>query len=208
MQLFEGMKGYQESLSSAKKFVNTSEQFVAELVDIGERIKEILQDAASMEHAAPISFIAGLFLNKINAPSAIYEDIALTCLLHDIGLQDSPEAVRSADISQMNEQQLNFYYAHPKYGARVLVWEGFKPALVTAVAQHHMRYDDKGFPEIFLGDEISLIAELIGISEDFITVSKDKTIKDPVSEFKKKHLTKFSKKLQYVFNLTFPGLED
>ncbi len=195
----------EENLDKAKKFVENSEKFIEDVSKDEDAIKDFLSDIRNIEHIASVTLMMGLFLNKIKVNTEIYNDISMTCLLHDIGLKNAPTVVKEQIAEDMNEEELRVFYAHPKEGARTLAKLGFKPALVEAVSQHHMRYDGSGFPKgSKKNSNLNRIAELIGLVEDFLVVIKATTEgTDPAKEFQTNHFEKFSKKMRNIFKLLF-----
>lgn len=190
------------SLLTAKKFVEKSEIILKEVGAKSEELSAFIQDIAMMEHVASVSMLVGLMLNKANAKESTYNDIVLTCLLHDIALKDTSPIIRSERIENLSKEDQETLFAHPKKGALYLASLNFKPALVEAVAQHHMRYDGSGYPKRQRDEAINRIAEIVGLAEDFLTVVQKKSA-NPVLEFKRDHFHKFSPLLQNIFNLTF-----
>ena len=149
--------------------------------------------------------MCGLFLDSIKATGTVYNDIILLCFFHDIGMTKCSENVRKLKPEFLNEEELNQYYSHPRFSAQILAELNFKPALLEAVSQHHIRRNGNGFPRLPKGENLNPIAELIGLCEDFLTTIEEceKDELNPIIEFKKKMPNQYSQKLQDIFNLTF-----
>ena len=85
---------------------------------------------------------------------------------------------------------------------------GLKPAIVEAIAQHHMRLDDSGFPKLKKGtaNKVNRIAELIGLAEDFLLLlklSKEDNNIDPFAKMSYELSQKFSITIQKAYRKVF-----
>lgn len=194
-----------KAIQSAQKFVEQSEKLIHETINAQAELKNFLDDITNMEHGAALCLMSGLFLDSIKASADIYNDVVLLCFFHDIGMSKCSENVKKLRPENLTAEELVEYHAHPRYSAQILAELNFKPALVEAASQHHVRKDGSGFPR--LGKDVSLnpIAELIGLCEDFIITIEEceREELNPVLEFKKKMKNMYSPKIQNVFNLTF-----
>lgn len=195
----------QRTIESARKFVEQSEKLIHETVQDRPELKAFLDDVTNMEHGSALCLMSGLFLDKIKAKKDLYNDVALLCFFHDIGKRQCSENVRSLTPVLLSKEELIEYYSHPKFGAQILAELNFKPALLEAVSQHHIRRDNSGFPKLNKDTFFNPIAELIGMCEEFITTIEEceRNELKPVPVFKNKIKNKFSQKFQDVFNLTF-----
>lgn len=198
----------QKALDSAQKFIEQSEKIICEIVKEKKELKVFLDDISNMQHGVALCLMSGLFLNSIKATSDTYNDVTLLCFFHDIGMRDLPEKIKNTRPELLNDEELIQYQSHPKISAQILAELNFKPALVQAASQHHIRRDGSGFPKLSKDIAFNSIAELIGLAEDFITTIEDskKENLNAIAVFKEIIKNRFSKKLQDVFNLTFKGI--
>jgi len=194
-----------KTLQSAQKFVEQSEKLIQETIKDQPMLKTFLDDITNLEHSSALCLMCGLFLDSIKATGSIYNDIILLCFFHDIGKTKCSENVRKLKPELLNEEELNQYYTHPRLSAQILAELNFKPALLEAVSQHHVRRSGDGFPRLPKGKGLNPIAELIGLCEDFIITIEESEREglNPVIEFKMKMKKQYSQKLQDIFNLTF-----
>ena len=166
-----------------------------------EFIKSFMNDLAGQEHAVSVAMITGLFLESLEAEGSIRDQIILSAFLHDIGLHDANDKVKSENEEEMNDEEKEIFYNHPMKGAALLKDLGLKNVLLEAIERHHMRLDGRGFPRWEKGsvNKVNHIAEVIGLAEELShwinKASGDKTI-NPLSKVKKEY---FSEKIQKAF---------
>jgi len=166
-----------------------------------EFIKSFMKDLAGQEHAVSVAMLTGLFLESLEAEDDIRDQIILSAFLHDIGLHDASEKIKSENEDEMNDEEKEIFYNHPLKGVELLKNLGLKNVLLDAIERHHMRLDGHGFPRWEKGsvNKVNHIAEVIGLSEElshWITrASSDESI-NPLSMVKKEY---FSEKIQKAF---------
>jgi HD-GYP domain-containing protein (c-di-GMP phosphodiesterase class II) len=112
--------------------------------------------------------------------------IGLAALFHDIGLYGMGPEFQDENEASLTEEQRAKYYSHPIAGAQVLrgVY-GIDPSALQAVAQHHERRNKKGFPARAGAGSINRIAEIVGISDEFVRLMKQAK-KDPSLDLRAK----------------------
>lgn len=93
-------------------------------------------------------------------------------LLHDIG-----RAVRQ----QVEKDDKDYYRNHPMRGYRHLMkMGGLNEKMLSLVLNHHERFDGKGFPRGIASDKLSLLDQLLIVSNTY-----DKAVTDPVHKVKR-----------------------
>ena len=199
----------EEKIEIAQKYVQKSGQFISEVSKKNISIQNFLSDIEALEHAVSVCLIGGLFLNKLGASKEIYDDIAMACMLHDIGMIGAPASVKSEDESKMNEDEKIIYYQHPEKGAEILRQLKFKNAIVEAVSHHHLKPHNRGFPKSEIGRvfKVNPISEVIRLSETLIFLSRklkeEESKEDVILYFKNNEIEDYSKIVQEAFSSIF-----
>jgi response regulator RpfG family c-di-GMP phosphodiesterase len=109
----------------------------------------------------------------------------------------------------MSPSNLVIFHGHPAATAQLVEALPRVPAsVVTAIAQHHMRRDGTGFPKLEPGSEINRLAELIGISEEFVRLAElareERALnRNPIDELRAIAERKFSEPVVDAFVRTF-----
>jgi HD-GYP domain-containing protein (c-di-GMP phosphodiesterase class II) len=74
----------------------------------------------------------------------------------------------------MSPEELTLFHEHPLKGAKMLeAIPSIDPITVQAVAQHHERRSKHGFPLHLGAGAINKVAEIIGISDEFLRLSEE-----------------------------------
>ena len=101
---------------------------------------------------------------RLGLPNEEINDLVTASLLHDVGMMGIPTEVlcipgplRPLDRRLMQE--------HPLIGRNLLAKEGFSGQILLGILRHHERMDGSGYPDGIRGEEIPLIARIIGFAD-------------------------------------------
>lgn len=143
-------------------------------VDRQAFVERFLSTAVAYEDAVATTFVAGLVGLALEIEAELtFHAVGLAALLHDVGLYGLPEAVQHGDRTRMSAEERALYDTHPELGARLLsAVEGIEQAVIQAVEQHHERRDNLGFPGKAKATDINRVAEIVGISAEFVRLMK------------------------------------
>lgn len=133
-------------------------------------IKQILDDLLSKEpvavnfasirtksgylyqHALDVAITAIILANKLKYTNREIEELALGCLLMDLGKVVFPETLLNKP-GQMSEEEQHLYREHPTLGYAILRQNDRIGITTSHVAyQHHERQDGLGYPRGLRGD--------------------------------------------------------
>ncbi len=134
------------------------------------QIRDFLNNLNSFDHAISCTLVTSMIALKMNIESdAAFKAVGLASFLHDIGLLQLPVEVRHEFESEMSSSQKKLYQTHPELSAKVVAAiPGVTQVTLQAIEQHHERRNGQGFPKKIPGNTVSPIAEIIGLSEEFI----------------------------------------
>lgn len=65
----------------------------------------------------------------------------------------------------LNRDEATIVETHAEQGAQFLIPRGFSDEIVRAVRHHHERWDGTGYPDGLKGEEIPLMARIIGVCD-------------------------------------------
>lgn len=98
------------------------------------------------------------------------EHLAMAGLLHDIGLSELPPEIQTKPEHLRTPDEQTAYEKHPKVSVHLIQTRKMVvPEIVLKiVAQHHERFDGKGYPEHLRGGKIKPEAQLLGIADELV----------------------------------------
>lgn len=101
------------------------------------------------------------------------DQLTAAVYLHDIGMSLVPPSILNKP-SKLTEQEFRIIRNHVEMGAELLNrMEGWSEA-ATMVAQHHEKYDGKGYPNKLSGDQVHRGATLIALADTFYAVTNER----------------------------------
>ena len=110
-------------------------------------------------------------------------DVFLAGFIHDIGKRNVPDNLlakqaRMEELAPVDKQSLR---SHAEEAERVMHDLGLpaNETLLAAVAQHHERFDGAGYPKGVKGQDISVLARIIGIADEYEALTAWRPYHDP-----------------------------
>jgi putative nucleotidyltransferase with HDIG domain len=107
-------------------------------------------------------------------PPKFFENLYIAGLLHDIGKIGVPESIL-CKADRLTDEEYEIMKSHTTRGAEILKPLTEFEQCVDGVKYHHERYDGKGYPEGLKGEEIPMIAAIIGVADTFDAITTDRS---------------------------------
>jgi HD-GYP domain-containing protein (c-di-GMP phosphodiesterase class II) len=141
----------------------------------GDQVKSLLQEIwqaaqldPDMDHAINVSSYSVIFamaFGRIN--EELLSDLALSGLLHDIGLSQIPAHLAAKPWNTLSPEESLRYAEHVESGAKLL--DEFAPSASTRVRevllQHHEKFNGSGYPRKLEGFAFDDVAQLVAMAE-------------------------------------------
>lgn len=139
-------------------------------------------DTHSYDHSIRMS-VWSLFLGRhIGLSEAKLSDLALGALFADIGKTKLSKTILSAAESELSDADLARKRAHVEYGIQIMVQDpAFPEASLDIIASHHERFDGRGYPSGLRGDEIPLLARIVGLVDEYLCMVSPRRSQDTLS---------------------------
>jgi response regulator RpfG family c-di-GMP phosphodiesterase len=166
----KGTRLDENHLRYLSEFLSDIYSFLKKLkLDDHAEIREIKRSLPAYDHAVGTTLIAGLLGLSLRFSSlSTFELLGQAAFLHNIGLYKMPAHFLEEDQSTMNEYDRDLFRTHPLTGAKILSkMPQIDSAVIQAVAQHHERRDNRGFPRTSTATQISRMAEIVGLSSEY-----------------------------------------
>jgi hypothetical protein len=139
-----------------------------------------LHDRRTRGHSERVCAFTNLLAAQMHLSPDDLDRLTWVALVHDIGKLHVPSRLlNKPDRPTVTEWQL--LKTHPERGAALTApmrdWLG---PWADAVLQHHERYDGGGYPHGIAGEEISLAARVIAVTDAFEVMTAPRAYRRPV----------------------------
>jgi len=132
------------------------------------------KDPYTCGHSQRVSELSRRLAETVGLDPAEVETIRISGLVHDIGKIGVPESVL-LKTSRLTDEEFDLIKMHPEIGHRILRGINLFEDALPGVLHHHERWDGRGYPAGLAGDEIPLIARIIGVADAFDAMSSSRT---------------------------------
>ncbi|MCM1330089.1 MAG: HD domain-containing protein [Ruminococcus sp.] len=109
------------------------------------------------------------------------EHIYYVALLHDIGKIGIPDHILNKP-GKLNPEEREVIQTHPKIGAEILKNFTALKGIAEGAKYHHERYEGGGYCEGIAGEEIPLVARIIGVADTYDAMSSERCYRKPLSK--------------------------
>ncbi len=86
-------------------------------------------------------------------------------LLHDIGLAEMPTLV---GLPQRSETQEKLWFEHPTYGYYFALQQNIPKLVANCIYYHHEHWNGSGYPKNLEGEDIPILARIIGVCAHYV----------------------------------------
>jgi diguanylate cyclase (GGDEF)-like protein/putative nucleotidyltransferase with HDIG domain/PAS domain S-box-containing protein len=119
-----------------------------------------------MEHSKRVSLWAEKLAKAADLEEYQIKQVKLAALLHDIG-KVNIDAYLLNKIEPLTKNEIDLLRKHPEVGYRILQAVERYEEIAQIVLEHHERYDGNGYPQGKKGNEITIGARILAISDSF-----------------------------------------
>lgn len=171
------LKASQVARKMIKQFILKPEESVEEASKLVQEIIQTMTNAPELalqvisgkngnssiySHALNVSIMTLIFAYEMKLPSEKMFLAGLGAMLHDIGLAKVPEKVVN-NRGQLSKVEIAARRHHCEYGVEIGKRAKLNSILLDIIYQHHEYFNGSGYPQGLSGDEISELAQLIGL---------------------------------------------
>jgi HD-GYP domain-containing protein (c-di-GMP phosphodiesterase class II) len=160
---------------------------VAELVQAFKKEGEALlvlaalreQDEYTFTHAANVCILTLAQAMSLGISGQLLNDIGIAAMLHDVGKMFVPEEILTKP-DRLTDAEFEQMKRHPVLGARYLMETPGLPRLAAMVAfEHHLRFDQSGYPDIPLGCQQTAASQMTAIADCFDAMRTRRPYQEP-----------------------------
>ncbi len=160
---------------------------VAELVEAFHREGESLlvlaalreKDEYTFTHAANVCILTLAQAMALGIQGQLLNDIGVAALLHDVGKMFIPDEIL-LKTERLTDEEFEQMKRHPVLGGRYLMESSGMPRLAAIAAfEHHMRYDQSGYPAVSTGWQQTLASQMTAIADCFDAMRTRRPYQEP-----------------------------
>lgn len=132
------------------------------------------KDKYTNGHSVRVAEYSKMIAARMNLSEQEQEDIYYIGLLHDIGKIGIPDEIINK-TSKLTEEEYAVIKTHPVIGSEILEKMSELPVIAIGARWHHERYDGKGYPDGLVGENIPLVARIIGVADAYDAMSSKRS---------------------------------
>jgi putative nucleotidyltransferase with HDIG domain len=122
------------------------------------------RDPYTAGHQRQVAKLAHAIAQEMKLPQEIAEGIYMGCLIHDIGKIYIPAEILSRP-GKLTAPEFEIIKCHSQVGYDIIKGIEFPWPVAKMILEHHERLNGSGYPQGLKGDEISLEARILAVSD-------------------------------------------
>lgn len=132
------------------------------------------------EHCQRLEDMALAIGRGINLPNTELDNLKLLASLHDIGKIAVPNNILEKP-GKLSRKEWETIRKHPEIGYRIAVSSPEMAPIAEAILHHHERWDGRGYPLGFKGEEIPLLSRIIAIADAYDVMVNGRPYQAPIN---------------------------
>jgi putative nucleotidyltransferase with HDIG domain len=138
------------------------------------------KDPYTRWHSTNVANYAVAIGRELGLSPTQLEDLHIAAILHDIGKIGISERIISKP-DRLSTEEFAIMKDHPAHGIRILEPIGFAQSIISAIYQHHERYDGKGYPQGISGEDIPLTARILSVADTIDAMVSERPYRGTIS---------------------------
>ncbi len=134
-----------------------------------------------MNHSKRVGVYCEKLASAMNLSSNVINQVKNAGLMHDIGKIGIEEALLNK-VEKPTVEEFNRLYEHSEIGYRILSALPEYTDIANYVLEHHERIDGTGYPNGLSGEEISLQAKIIAVTDSYDAMTGPRPYTVPLSK--------------------------
>lgn len=131
------------------------------------------KDEYTKGHSARVAYYAQKIAEKMGMNGDEVRDIGYIGLMHDCGKLAIPEHILNKP-GKLSDEEFEVMREHTTEGGKILKDFTAIEGIRDGALYHHERYDGKGYMKGIAGEEIPLVARIIGVADALDAMSSDR----------------------------------
>lgn len=207
------VKGNDEISELAESFNQMAQSLVesqGKLLDYFYRVVESLvraleaKDLYTKGHSERVAEYAKSIAVKMGLPEEKIKLLKEIAFIHDIGKIGISENILNKK-EKLTAEEMDLIRSHPLTGEEILKPLRISEEMLSAVRNHHERYDAQGYPDKINGESINIFAAIVSAADAYDAMTSCRAYREPLSkeeailELKKNSGTQFNPQVIEAF---------
>jgi len=131
------------------------------------------KDSYTNGHSVRVAELSVQLAKSLDLPQEQIEKIRIAGLVHDIGKIGVPETVLNKP-NRLTDDEFKKVQAHCIIGERILQPVVDDIEILSIVRHHHERFDGKGYPDGLSGNQITIGARIMALTDSYDAMTSDR----------------------------------
>ncbi len=132
------------------------------------------KDPYTCGHSERVAMLSARLAREMGLPEDQVERIHIAGVVHDVGKIGVPEAILCKK-GRLTDEEFDAIKQHPGIGYNIIKEIPMLGDVLPGVLYHHERWDGRGYPQGLAGEDIPLMARIIGICDTFDAMSSNRS---------------------------------
>lgn len=139
------------------------------------------KDELTRNHSVKVAEYATAIAEKLGWAEEEIQNLHYVALLHDIGKIGVSDEVLNKP-TRLTKEEFELVKRHAAIGGEILKDVKMVKDVIVGALYHHERYDGKGYPKGLKGEEIPLIARIVGLAEAYEAMTSRRVYREELTE--------------------------
>lgn len=141
-----------------------------------------ISDEYTFKHSVDVATMAMIVAKQHGLNNREVYEIGIAGLLHDLGKSKIPNEVLNKP-GRLTDEEFAIMKQHSVYGYEILKEkEGYSPAVLLGVLQHHEKMNGKGYPMGVSSEKMHLFAKILSIVDIYDALVTERSYKKAFSQ--------------------------
>lgn len=130
-------------------------------------------------HSTRVADLLAAMADHLRLGGDLRQYLRIAGLLHDVGNMGVPSHLFDKR-TRLSADELSAFRRHPELGARIVRELSLLSPVAVGVQHHHERLDGHGYPSGLVGDDIPLMARMVGVACCFDAMTSRKPYREAI----------------------------
>ncbi len=106
--------------------------------------------------------------------------VRIAAILHDVGKLGIKDGILNKP-GDLTDEEYEIMRRHPDIGARIMAPISKLKTIIPGIRNHHETWDGNGYPDKLKGEEITMVARIIGVADTFDAMTTNRPYQKAMS---------------------------